>query len=260
MTSWLERFRSLASWKTLTFPIRLTLLAASLRPPRPAPPRPPRPRAARPRPRPAAAASAAACSAAAASRRRGLLGRERGLVGHALGLEARRSPRRRARPTPPWPRPRLRGSSRRSSRPMPSMVCRFSSVISRMWATPCTPGVDELLDDLLAAPRGARGSRSSSTMRAMRAISASTSWRFSSSLLMSMRQPTSLAARRTFWPFLPMARESCLSSTTTSMICCSSSSDRAPGSPWPERGRSPRSRWGRRSTPRCRSSRRAARG
>src|SRR5438093_523065 len=65
--------------------------------------------------------------------------------------------------------------------------------------------------------------RSSSTTRCMRAISASTSWRFSSSLLMSMRQPTSLAAKRTFWPFLPMARESCLSSTTTSMIFCSSS-------------------------------------
>ena len=57
----------------------------------------------------------------------------------------------------------------------------------------------------------------------MRAISASTSRRFSSSLLMSIRQPTILAARRTFWPFLPMARLSCLSSTTTSMMRCSSS-------------------------------------
>ena len=45
---------------------------------------------------------------------------------------------------------------------------------------------------------------------------ASTSRRFSSSLLMSMRQPVNLAARRTFCPFLPIARESCLSSTITS--------------------------------------------
>ena len=37
---------------------------------------------------------------------------------------------------------------------------------------------------------------------------ASTSRRFSSSLLMSIFQPVSLAARRTFWPFLPMANES----------------------------------------------------
>ena len=28
--------------------------------------------------------------------------------------------------------------------------------------------------------------------------------------------PSNLAARRTFWPFLPMASESCVSSTTTS--------------------------------------------
>jgi hypothetical protein len=33
---------------------------------------------------------------------------------------------------------------------------------------------------------------------------------------MSMRQPVSLAASLTFWPFLPMASDSCLSSTTTS--------------------------------------------
>src|SRR5262249_49141679 len=46
---------------------------------------------------------------------------------------------------------------------------------------------------------------------------ASTSRRFSSSLLMSMRQPVSFAARRTFCPFLPMASDSCLSSTTTSI-------------------------------------------
>ena len=32
-----------------------------------------------------------------------------------------------------------------------------------------------------------------------------------------MRQPVSFAARRTFWPFLPMASDSCLSSTITSM-------------------------------------------
>ena len=37
------------------------------------------------------------------------------------------------------------------------------------------------------------------------------------SLLMSMRQPVSVAASRTFWPFLPIASDSCLSSTTTSM-------------------------------------------
>ena len=34
---------------------------------------------------------------------------------------------------------------------------------------------------------------------------------------MSIRQPVSFAASRTFWPFLPMASESCLSSTITSM-------------------------------------------
>ena len=44
----------------------------------------------------------------------------------------------------------------------------------------------------------------------------STSWRFSSSLLMSIFQPSSFAASRTFWPFLPMASESWLSSTITS--------------------------------------------
>ena len=38
-----------------------------------------------------------------------------------------------------------------------------------------------------------------------------------------MRQPVSLAASRTFWPFLPIASESCLSSTTTSMTFSSSS-------------------------------------
>ena len=34
---------------------------------------------------------------------------------------------------------------------------------------------------------------------------------------MSIRQPVSFAASRTFWPFLPMASDSCLSSTTTSI-------------------------------------------
>ena len=33
---------------------------------------------------------------------------------------------------------------------------------------------------------------------------------------MSILQPVSFAARRTFWPFLPIASESCLSSTITS--------------------------------------------
>src|ERR1039458_4948242 len=55
------------------------------------------------------------------------------------------------------------------------------------------------------------------------AMADSTSWRFSSSLLMSTFHPSSLAARRTFWPFLPMASESCESSTITSM-CFSSAS------------------------------------
>ena len=48
------------------------------------------------------------------------------------------------------------------------------------------------------------------------AMAVSTSWRFSSSLLISIFQPSNLAARRTFCPFLPMASESWLSSTTTS--------------------------------------------
>src|SRR6266849_3961576 len=47
-------------------------------------------------------------------------------------------------------------------------------------------------------------------------ICCSTSCRFSSSLLISIFQPSSFAASRTFCPFLPMARESWLSSTTTS--------------------------------------------
>ncbi len=54
-------------------------------------------------------------------------------------------------------------------------------------------------------------------------ICASISWRFSSSLLMSMFQPISLLARRTFCPFLPMASESCVSSTITSMCRVSAS-------------------------------------
>ena len=54
-------------------------------------------------------------------------------------------------------------------------------------------------------------------------IVASTSCRFSSSVLMSTRQPISFAASRTFWPFLPIASESCASSTITSMCLPSGS-------------------------------------
>ena len=57
----------------------------------------------------------------------------------------------------------------------------------------------------------------------MAAIASSTSRRFWSSLLMSMRQLSSFAASRTFWPFLPIANESCDSSTMTSMCCTSGS-------------------------------------
>ena len=57
----------------------------------------------------------------------------------------------------------------------------------------------------------------------MPASCSSTSLRFSSSLLMSIFQPVSLAASRTFWPFLPIASDSCRSSTTTSITRCSSS-------------------------------------
>jgi hypothetical protein len=57
----------------------------------------------------------------------------------------------------------------------------------------------------------------------MACICCSTSWRFSSSLLMSIFHCRSLAARRTFWPFLPMASESWVSSTMTS-ICLSARS------------------------------------
>ena len=46
----------------------------------------------------------------------------------------------------------------------------------------------------------------------------STSWRFSSSLLISTFQPINFAASRTFCPFLPIARDNCVSSTITS-IC-----------------------------------------
>jgi hypothetical protein len=52
---------------------------------------------------------------------------------------------------------------------------------------------------------------------------ASISRRFSSSLLMSIRQPVSLAASRTFCPFLPMASDNCLSSTMTSITFSRSS-------------------------------------
>ncbi len=54
-------------------------------------------------------------------------------------------------------------------------------------------------------------------------ICSSISWRFSSSLLMSMSQPISLLASRTFCPFLPMASESCESSTITSSFLFSGS-------------------------------------
>ena len=40
---------------------------------------------------------------------------------------------------------------------------------------------------------------------------------------MSIRQPVSLAARRTFCPFLPIASDSCLSSTITSITLSRSS-------------------------------------
>ena len=54
-------------------------------------------------------------------------------------------------------------------------------------------------------------------------ICSSISRRFSSSLLMSMSQPISLLASRTFWPFFPMARESWESSTITSSFLVSGS-------------------------------------
>jgi hypothetical protein len=50
----------------------------------------------------------------------------------------------------------------------------------------------------------------------MACICCSTSWRFSSSLLMSIFHCSSFAARRTFWPFLPIASDSWVSSTITS--------------------------------------------
>ena len=40
---------------------------------------------------------------------------------------------------------------------------------------------------------------------------------------MSIFQPVSLAASRTFWPFLPIASDNCLSSTTTSITRSASS-------------------------------------
>ena len=49
-------------------------------------------------------------------------------------------------------------------------------------------------------------------------ISSSISARFSSSLLMSMRQPINFDASRTFCPFFPIASDNWLSSTMISMI------------------------------------------
>ena len=46
---------------------------------------------------------------------------------------------------------------------------------------------------------------------------------------MSMRSPVSLAARRAFWPFLPIASESWLSGTVTSTAGCGGSWPSSPG-------------------------------
>ena len=212
MTSWLERSRSLASWKTLTFPIRLPSLArllgrrarpprrrasagaasavSSAAPPRPLPLRPPRP----PPPRPPAAPRSSARLRSASTR----------------SASSARPPRRRGGPTPTLA---AAAASRIFSAvlgPMPSIGHEvLVGHLAGCGRGPATPASMSFCAIFSPTPCGSR-LRSSSTMRAMRAISASTSWRFSSSLLMSMRQPTSLAARRTFWPFLPMARRELL--------------------------------------------------
>ncbi len=101
--------------------------------------------------------------------------------------------------------------------PIPWIASSCSGVIPPNCSTVPTPASTSFSSTFSLSPwsssteTGAPGTTSV-------AISDSTSCRFSSSLLMSIRQPNSLAASRTFWPFLPMARESCVSSTITS-IC-----------------------------------------
>src|ERR1022692_673592 len=105
---------------------------------------------------------------------------------------------------------------------MPGISCNCSGVMPPSLSMTLTPASASLPASSSTKPYAINADTGSGGLTRA-AMADSTSWRFSSSLLMSTFHPSSLAARRTFWPFLPMASESCESSTITSM-CFSSAS------------------------------------
>src|SRR6266576_3176374 len=103
---------------------------------------------------------------------------------------------------------------------MPGISINCSGVIPASFSTELIPAAS--IFSMVFAPTPA-SDVNGVTGAVSAGICSSISWRFSSSLLMSMSQPISLLARRTFCPFLPMASESCESSTITSSFLFSGS-------------------------------------
>ena len=140
------------------------------------------------------------------------------------------------------PTPRTRSSRSRSvsGRPCSASDCtercsssaRQARIVERARST-VSPGM--LASSVASAsatcssevyPRRNRSSTSSASMPGIVSMvsraTSSISWTLVSERI-SSRQPDSRAASRTFWPFLPMASESCSSGTTSSMMPFSSS-------------------------------------
>src|SRR5258708_1632635 len=103
---------------------------------------------------------------------------------------------------------------------MPGISINCSGVIPASFSTWVMPAAS--IFSIVLGPTPANAVNG--VVGAVRAvICSSISRRFSSSLLMSMSQPISLLASRTFCPFFPIARESCESSTITSSFFVSGS-------------------------------------
>ena len=98
--------------------------------------------------------------------------------------------------------------------PIPGTSPSSSSVMSASCSTVVIPAAISF--SITPSPSSVTCSIGVCGAPCMADICCSTSWRFSSSLLMSIFQPSSFAASRTFWPFLPIAKDNCVSSTITS--------------------------------------------